>query len=52
MRSGETAKAKFKVGDKVKISRFKRKTFDEGYTENWTEEIFVVDEIQNTNPVT
>ena len=45
-------KAKFKVGDKVRISKFKRKIFDKGFTPNWTEEIFVVDEILNTNPVT
>ena len=26
--------------------------FDEGYTPNWTEEIFLVDKIQSTNPIT
>ena len=36
---------KFKVGDKVRISKYKRKVFDKGYTPNWTEEIFVVDKI-------
>ena len=45
-------KTKFKVGDKVRISKFKRKIFDKGFTPNWTEEIFVVDEILNTNPLT
>ena len=45
-------KAKFKVGDKVRISKFKRKIFDKGLTPNWSEEIFVVDEILNTNPLT
>ena len=45
-------RAKFKVGDKVRISKFKRKIFDKGFTPNWTEEIFVVDEILNTNPLT
>ena len=45
-------KAKFKVGDKVRISKFKRKIFDKGFTPNWTEEIFVVDEILDTNPLT
>ena len=45
-------KAKFKVGDKVRISKFKRKIFDKGFTPNWTEEIFVIDEILNTNPLT
>ena len=45
-------RAKFKVGDKVRISKFKRKIFDKGFTPNWTEEIFVIDEILNTNPLT
>ena len=26
--------------------------FDEGYTPNWTEEIFLVDKIQSTNQIT
>ena len=43
---------KFKIGDKVTISKYKRKIFDKGYTPNWTEEIFVVDKIQYTNPIT
>ena len=46
------SKPKFKVGDKVRISRYKRKIFVEGYTPNWTEEIFLVDKIQSTNPIT
>ena len=45
-------KPKFKVGDKVRISKFKRKVFDKGFTPNWTEEICVVNEILNTNPLT
>ena len=48
----QTAKPKYKVGDKVRISKYKRKIFDKGYTPNWTEEIFVVDNIQYTNPIT
>ena len=47
-----TSKPKFKVGDKVRISKYKRKIFVEGYTPNWTEEIFLVDKIQSTNPIT
>ena len=43
---------KFHVGENVRISNYKRKIFDKGFTSNWTEEIFVVDEILNTNPVT
>ena len=45
-------KAKLRIGDKVRISKYKRKVFDKGYTPNWTEEIFVIDEILNTIPVT
>ena len=41
-----------KIGDRVRISKYKRKTFDKGYTPNWTEEVFIVDEIQWTNPIT
>lgn len=42
---------KFKVGDKVRISKF-RHIFDKGYTPNWTNEIFTVAKIKLTNPVT
>ena len=45
-------KPKCKIGDKVRISKYKRKTFDKGYTPNWTEETFTVDKIQYTNPIT
>ena len=45
-------KPKFKVGDKVRISKYKRPVFDKGYTPNWTEEIFTVDRIFYTNPIT
>ena len=47
-----SSQAKFKVGDKVRISKYKRKLFDRGYTENWTEEVFIIDKIQYTNPIT
>ena len=29
-------KPKFKIGDKVRISKYKRNVFDKGYTPNWT----------------
>ena len=45
-------KPKFSVGDHVRISKYKRKVFDKGYTPNWTEEIFVIDKIIPTKPVT
>ena len=41
-----SSKPKFKVGDKVRISKYKREVFDKGYTPNWTEEIFLLDKIQ------
>ena len=47
-----SSKPKFKIGDKVRISKYKRKVFDKGYTPNWTEEVFTVDKIQSTVPVT
>ena len=43
---------KFRIGDRVRISKFKRKLFDKGFTPNWTEEIFVIDGILSTKPVT
>ena len=45
-------KPKFAIGDKVRISKYKRKVFDKGYTPNWTEEIFVIDKVLPTKPVT
>ena len=45
-------KPKFKVGDKVRISQYKRKTFDKGYTPNWTEEIFIISKVMKTHPIT
>ena len=45
-------KPKFKIGDKVRISKYKRKVFDKSYTPNWSEEVFTVDKIQYTIPIT
>ena len=47
-----SSKPKFKIGDMVRISKYKRKVFDKGYTPNWSEEVFTVDKIQYTNPIT
>ena len=41
---------KFKKGNKVRISKYKRH-FEKGYTPYWTEEIFTIDKINMTNPV-
>ena len=39
----------FKVGDHVRISKCKN-IFAEGYTPNWSEEVFVIKKIKNTVP--
>ena len=43
--------SKFKVGDRVRISRYKN-IFAEGYAPNWSSEIFIVDKIIDTVPYT
>ena len=43
--------SKFKVGDRVRISKFKN-IFAKGYTPNWSSEIFIVDKINDTVPYT
>ena len=42
---------KFKVGDHVRISKYKN-IFAKGCTRNWSEEIFIVKKIKNTVPWT
>ena len=42
---------KFKVGDHVRISKYKN-IFAKGYTENWSEDVFLVIKIKNTVPWT
>ena len=42
---------KFSVGDEVRITK-KKKVFEKGYTTRWTEEIFTIKEIRETNPIT
>ena len=44
-------KPKFKVGDHVRISKYKN-IFVKGYTQNWSEEGFVVGKIKDTVPWT
>ena len=38
---------KFKIGDNVRISKYKN-IFAKGYTPNWSEEVFVIKKIKNT----
>ena len=42
---------KFKVGDHVRISKYKN-IFAKGYAPNWLEEIFIVSKVNNTVPWT
>lgn len=44
-------KTKFKVGDIVRISKYKG-CFEKGYTPNWSTELFVIRKINETLPVT
>ena len=41
--------SRFKVGDRVRISKFKN-IFAKGYMPNWSKEIFIVDKINDTAP--
>ena len=42
---------KFKVGDNVRISKYKN-IFAKGYTPNWSEEVFVVNKVRDAVPWT
>src|SRR5271165_4119529 len=44
-------KPKFKVGDKVRISRIKG-LFEKGDLPNWSEALYIVDKVKQTNPYT
>ena len=41
----------FKLGDHVRISKYKN-VFAKGYTQNWSEEIFIITAIKSTVPWT
>ena len=43
--------SRFKVGDRVRISKFKN-IFGKGYTPNWSTEIFIINKINDTVPYT
>ena len=44
-------KPSLQIGDQVRISK-KKKTFEKGFTPNWTEELFYIDSIKDTKPPT
>ena len=50
-KDSNVTKFKFKVGDHVRISKYKN-IFAKGYTQNWSEEVFVVSKIKDTFPWT
>ena len=45
-------KPKSKIGDEERLSKFNKKVFHKGYTQNWTVEIFIVNSIEPATPVT
>ena len=45
---GKTLTRKFSIGDNVRITK-KKKTFDKGYTQRWTNEVFKISKIQFDN---
>ena len=47
----QSSKPKFKIGDRVRITK-KKKMFEKAYTPKWTEEVFTVSKIQYTDPPT
>ena len=50
-KDSNVTKPKFKVGDLVKIQKYKN-IFAKGYMQNWSEEVFVASNIKNTVPWT
>ena len=42
---------KFQLGDQVRIFK-KKKTFEKGFTPNWTEELFTISSVKDTKPPT
>ena len=42
---------KFKVGDRVRISKYKN-VFAKEYAPNWSQEVFILDKVKNTVPWT
>ena len=43
--------SRFKVGDRVRISKFKN-IFAKGYTPTWSTEIFIINKVNDTVPYT
>ena len=41
--------SKFKVGDRVRITKYKN-IFNDGYINNWSKELFAIDPVLKVNP--
>ena len=50
-KEGNDKDPKFKVGDNVRISKYKN-IFAKGHTPNWSEEVFEIKKVKNTVPQT
>lgn len=50
-KSLEKKKPKFKLNDKVRVSKIKE-AFEKGYTPNWSTEIFTIAKVCKTKPIT
>jgi hypothetical protein len=50
-RKTNAARAKFKINDPVRVSKFKT-IFEKGYTPNWSTEVFRIIKVQRTSPIT
>lgn len=50
-KSPKKVKIKYKIGDPVRLSKYKH-LFEKSYTPNYSTEVFFIDKIQNTIPVT
>lgn len=50
-RSIKLIRGKFKIGDFVRVSKFKTK-FSKGYTPNWSTEIFRIKKVNHKEPIT
>lgn len=44
-------KQKFQIGDSVRISKFKH-VFEKSYTPSWSTEVFIIDKVEKTVPIT
>lgn len=51
LKTVDPRKQKFRVNDSVRISKY-REAFSKGYTPNWSNEVFKIWKVRNTNPTT